>query len=328
VHDWEKYSRQKMLSDTDLDIARSLSTEEPSLTPFIVSLVSLGLEPLALLSAFNKARRIKALANSGEDTATLVGELNQINAKGRKTLEEALDELEAEQQTTKVAKRAGPKIPKIKDTAFGWLDRADARKQVMKGLSAIKGDMPERWDMVKAALRQTDRDVNRQLLGLVDQHMAALRDVDAWADVLADAWEIAAKMRNPNLRTALLKLAKQRGIKKFVKPREVLEGGAFFEEVAITGSGIIDPALAVGKDGIKLHGELTHLIQDLVVDSKLGRGASAKFRQLLKDAEGTIERYAEGQPGVVTRFGAFANTRGANVTFLPDEVSLKTGDYV
>jgi hypothetical protein len=188
--------------------------------------------------------------------------------------------------------------------------------------------MPERWDMVKAALRQTDWDVNRQLLGLVDQHMAALRDVDAWADVLADAWEIAAKMRKPNLRTALLKLAKQRGIKKFVKPREVLEGGAFFEEVAITGSGIIDPALAVGKDGIKLHGELTHLIQDLVVDSKLGRGASAKFRQLLKDAEGTIERYAEGQPGVVTRFGAFANTRGANVTFLPDEVSLKTGDYV
>ncbi|HSC03713.1 MAG TPA: hypothetical protein VLC49_10345, partial [Solirubrobacteraceae bacterium] len=331
VHDWEKYSQQKMLSDTDLDIARSLSTEEPSLTPFIVSLVSLGLEPLALLSAFNKARRIKALANSGEDATALVNELNQITSKSGKKLEEALDELEAEQQGSKAAKSAeaaAPKIPKIKDTAFGWLDRADARKQVMKGLSAIKGDMPERWDMVKAALRQTDRDVNRQLLGLVDRHMAALRDVDAWADVLADAWEIAAKMRKPNLRTALLKLAKQRGIKKFVKLREVLEGGAFFDEVAITGKGIIDPALAVGTDGIKLHGELTHLIQDLVVDSKLGRGASAEFRQLLKDAEGTIERYVEGQPGVVTRFGAFANTLGANVTFLPDEVSMKTGDYV
>jgi hypothetical protein len=328
VHDWEQYSRQKMLSDTDLDIARSLSTEEPSLTPFIVSLVSLGLEPLALLSAFNKARRIKALANSGEDTTALVNELNQISTKTRKELDEVLDELEAEQQTTKVAKRAAPKIPKIKDTAFGWLDRADARKQAIKGLSAIRGDMPERWDMLKAALRQTDRDVNRQLLGLVDRHMAALRDVDAWADVLADAWEIAAKMRKPSLRTALLKLAKQRGIKKFVKVRQVLEGGAFFEEVAISGKGIIDPALAVGTDGIKLHGELTHLIQDLVVDSKLGRGASANFRRLLKDAEGTIERYLPGQPGVVTRFGAFANTRNANVTFLPDELSVKTGDYV
>jgi hypothetical protein len=329
VHEWEKYSQQKMLSDTDLDIARSLSTEEPSLTPFIVSLVALGLEPLALLSAFNKARRIKALANSGDDTAALVGELNQINMKSRKTLDEALDELEAEQQGSKAAKAAAPKIPKIKDTAFGWLDRADARKQAIKGLSAIRGDMPERWDMVKAALRQGDRDVNRQLLGLVDRHMAALRDVDAWSDVLADAWEIAAKMRKPNLRTALLKLAKQRGIKKFVKVRGVLEGGAFFDEVAISGKGIIDPALAVGADdGIKLHGELTHLLQDLVVDSKLGRGASAKFRQLLKDAEGTIERYVPGQQGVVTRFGAFANTPNANFTFLPDELSMKTGDYV
>jgi hypothetical protein len=159
--------------------------------------------------------------------------------------------------------------------------------------------------------------------------MAALRDVDAWADVLADAWEIAAKMRKPNLRTALLKLAKQRGIKKFVKVREVLEGGAFFDEVAITGKGIIDPKLAVGADdGVKLHGELTHLLQDLVVDSKLGRGASAKFRQLLKHAEGEITRFVPGQRDVVTQFGALANTRGANVTFLPDEVSMKTGDYV
>src|SRR6185437_2689132 len=167
-----------------------------------------------------------------------VNELNQITSNSGKKLEEALDELEAEQQGTKAAKSAeaaAPKIPKIKDTAFGWLDRADARKQVMKGLSAIKGDMPERWDMVKAALRQGDRDVNRQLLGLVDKHMAALRDVDAWADVMADAWRIAAKMRKPNLRAAVLKLAKQRGIKKFVKVREVLAGGAFFDEVAITG---------------------------------------------------------------------------------------------
>jgi hypothetical protein len=81
-------------------------------------------------------------------------------------------------------------------------------------------------------------------------------------------------------------------------------------------------------DGMKLHGELTHLIQDLVVDSKLGRGKSAEFRDLLKRAEGTVERYVEGQPGVVTRFGAFANTRGANVTFLDDEISMRTGDYV
>ncbi len=76
VHEWEVYSKQKMLSDTDLDIAHSLATEEPSLTPFIISLVSLGLEPIALAGAFSKLRKLKALSNAGEDTDALVKELN------------------------------------------------------------------------------------------------------------------------------------------------------------------------------------------------------------------------------------------------------------
>jgi hypothetical protein len=327
VHDWEKYSQQKMLSDTDLDIARSLSSEEPSLTPFIVSLISLGLEPLALLSAFNKARRIKALANSGEDTTAIVNELNQISTKSGKKLDEVLDELEAEQQTTKAAKAAGPKIPKIKDTAFGFLDKADARAGALRRLSAMRGEMPKRWDMLKAALQQTDGEVNRRLLGLVDRQMAALRDADAWAEVIADTWEIAARMRKPNFRKALLKLASKRGLKT-VKVPGVMKGTSFFDEFVVSGKGLIDPGLAVGD--IQLHGELTHLMQDLVVDSKLGAGASASFRKLLKDAEGTIWRFVPGRPGVVTRFGAYDGyvNRAYNATFLPNENVMKTGDYV
>ncbi|HKO27057.1 MAG TPA: hypothetical protein VJU80_06330 [Solirubrobacteraceae bacterium] len=327
VHDWEKYSQQKMLSDTDLDIARSLSSEEPSLTPFIVSLISLGLEPLALLSAFNKARRIKALANSGEDTTAIVNELNQIGTKSGKKLDEVLDELEAEQQTTKAVKAAGPKIPKIKDTAFGFLDRADARAGALRRLSAMRGEMPKRWDMLKAALQQTDGEVNRRLLGLVDRQMAALRDADAWAEVIADTWEIAARMRKPNFRKALLKLASKRGLKT-VKVPGVMKGTSFFDEFVVSGKGLIDPGLAVGD--IQLHGELTHLMQDLVVDSKLGAGASASFRKLLKDAEGTIWRFVPGRPGVVTRFGAYDGyvNRAYNATFLPNENVMKTGDYV
>jgi hypothetical protein len=329
VHDWEQYTKQKMLSDTDLDIARSLSTEEPSLTPFIVSLVSLGLEPLALLGAFNKARRIKALANAGEDTTALVNELNQIGKKGGKKLEEALDELEAEQQTTKMAKpKAAPKIPKIKDTAFGFLDRSDARAGALKALSTVRRDMPERWDMLKAALRENDGEVNGELLGLVDRHMEALRDTEAWADVIADAWVIAARMRKPSLRSALLKLAKQRGIKT-MKVRSVMTGERFFKKVVVSGKGVIDPALGVGVEDA-LHGELTHLIQDLVIDSKLGRGTSAKFRQLLEHAEGDIQRFVPGRPGVLTKYGAYDGTKraSANVTFLKDETSMPTGDYV
>lgn len=330
VHEWEQYSKQKMLSDTDLDIARSLSTQEPSLTPFIVSLVSLGLEPLTLLSAFNKARRIKALANSGEDASALVNDLNQIKPKSGKTLEEALDELEAEQQEARAtgkARRIPVAAPVIDNLVLGFASKAEARAAALRRFSAIRGEMPERWDMVKAALRETDGDTNRVLLGLVDRHMAALRDAEAWADVVADAWEIAAGMPKPSLRKAVLQLAIKRGIKKMVKVSRVMKGDKFFDEVVVTGLGIVDPKLGVGV-GPQLHGELTHLIQDLVVDSKLGVGESAKFRDLLGKAEGTIERFLPGRPNVRSKFGAFANNKKANITFLPDENSIRTGDYV
>jgi hypothetical protein len=317
VHDWEQYSRQKILSDTDLDIARSLSSEEPSLTPFVVSLVSLGLEPLALLSAFNKARRLKTLAKSGKGTGSLVDELNAIGAKrGKPRLgADLLEDL------------AGAAAPVIENLVLGYGSRAEVRAALLRRFAAITGEMPERWDMVKAALRETEGDVNQELLRLVDRHMAILRDPEAWADVIADAWVLAAGMRKPSLRKALLQLAMKRGIKKMVKVRSVMEGGTFFEEVVVPGEGIVDPKLAVGV-GNSLHGELSHLIQDLVVDSRLGEGASAAFRGALKHAEGTIERFITGRPGVVSRFGAYASSPTANITFLPDENSMRTGDYV
>lgn len=188
--------------------------------------------------------------------------------------------------------------------------------------------MPERWDMLKAALRENEGEVNRELLGLVDRQMEALRDTEAWADVIADAWVIAARMRKPSLRSALLKLAKQRGIKT-IKVRSVMTGERFFKKVVVSGKGVIDPALGVGVEDA-LHGELTHLVQDLVVDSKLGRGASAKFRQLLEHAEGEIPRFVPGKPGVLTKYGAYDGTKraSANVTFLKGETAMPTGDYV
>lgn len=348
VHEWEVYKRQKMLSDTDLDIAHSLATEEPSLTPFIVSLVSLGLEPLVLLSALNKARKLKALSDIGDDTSAVVKELNQIGEKaGKRGLgEEALDDIEGvEEEGTQTGKgskaakgsKVAPGIPKIKDTALGFLNKADAREAAIRRFAAIRGQLPERWDMVRAALKEKDVPINQEIAGLLDKYMTALRDTDAWGDVMADAWEIAARMRRPNLRTALVKLAKKRGMKLITVPK-VETGAKFFDEVVVSGRGIIDPALATEdildpalvKEAQVFHGELTHLIQDLVVDQKLGAGASARFRKLLGQAEGTVERYVPGRSGVKTKFGAFDGEVDPryNVTFLPGENSMKTGDYV
>ena len=44
VQIYERRERQKTLVDTDLDRARSLSDEEPSMTGFAMTLVSIGLE--------------------------------------------------------------------------------------------------------------------------------------------------------------------------------------------------------------------------------------------------------------------------------------------
>jgi hypothetical protein len=347
VHEWEVYSRQKVLSDTDLDIAHALATEEPSLTPFIVSLVSLGLEPIVLVSALNKARKLKALSDVGDDTSALVNELNQIGKKaGKPDLgKEALSDIEDVEEGATAAKaakgsKAASKVPKIKDTAFGWLDKADARRAAFKQFTAVNRNLPERWDMVKAALREHDGPFNREILGLVDKQMGALRDAEAWSDVMADAWEIAARMRKPDLRRALIKLAKKRGI-KFITVKKVERGSKFFDEAVASGRGIIDPALATNLDPALLqgeevlHGELIHLIQDLVVDHKLGAGTSARFRQLLGKAEGTIEKFVAGRPDVRTKFGVFDalnpnNPRRGlyNVTFLDGEDAMKTGDYV
>ena len=80
--EWDKYSTQKTLVNTDLDLARSLSTEEPSLTGFALSLVNLGFEMIPLVGAFNKARKLKALVHAGEEASDVaqltVGELNAL----------------------------------------------------------------------------------------------------------------------------------------------------------------------------------------------------------------------------------------------------------
>ncbi len=81
VKEYEHYDEQKVLIDTDLDRARSLSQEEPSLTGFAMALVSLGLEGLPLIHAFKVAldlKRLKAAGGEGEKVKRLVDELNKI----------------------------------------------------------------------------------------------------------------------------------------------------------------------------------------------------------------------------------------------------------
>ena len=81
--EWEKYKTLKTLSNTNLDLARSLATEEPSLAGFAISLVELGLQGLPLLHALKKARELKNLVGAGEDTVAVVADLKRIGKEAK-----------------------------------------------------------------------------------------------------------------------------------------------------------------------------------------------------------------------------------------------------
>ena len=128
-------------------------------------------------------------------------------------------------------------------------------------------------------------------------------------------------MPKPDMRMALMKLIKQRLGEPLEIPGE-LPGSVFFDDYVVTGRPLLDTPL---RD--QLHGDLIHMLQDLVIDEALGAGASARFRKLLGEAEGDVLRFIEGKPGTLSRFGAHRGAK-ANATFLEDELKMRTRDYV
>jgi hypothetical protein len=83
VKEYQHYDEQKVLIDTDLDRARALSQEEPSLTAFAMALVSLGLEGLPLIHAFKAALEIKRLSAAGGDAKKVRRLVDELNALGK-----------------------------------------------------------------------------------------------------------------------------------------------------------------------------------------------------------------------------------------------------
>ena len=116
VEDWEDYQQKKMLSNTALDRAKALSTEEPSLLPFAVDLISLGLDGLPLIKAFHGITELNKLVRAGDEIEQakelerLRRELDAIGAgRGKPHLgEDVLDDL----QNTK--RSAHPKPPPVR----------------------------------------------------------------------------------------------------------------------------------------------------------------------------------------------------------------------
>jgi hypothetical protein len=366
------YEEQKALYDTDLDRARALSDEEPSLTGFAVALVGIGIDALSLALAFRAAVKLRRLAMAGEQDGPrvrrLVDELNKTGKpKGRPDLgDEALNDAKAaagggaktrkppEGDTStpqpdaagggaggdkdkpppdwdnditedipvqKHATKLSTGLAKINAFASHEEVRFAVAQALVKDLKFGMSNamLPEEWPLVIKALRATPGPHNAKILEVLPSVMACLRDPELYAEVMADAWQIA-KNAGTDINAALKEMASAGKLPVRTIPRDtgIMKSKEFFETVATKPETWVDEPLFFDD-----HGEMSHLIQDLVVDRGLKRAGvnmrSGDFRQMLGQAEGHVME-AEGY---ATKL---------NTTFRHNakefETDMRTGDYV
>jgi hypothetical protein len=301
---WQEYDVHKTLSNTDLDLARSLSTEEPSMTGFAVSLVSLGLEAIPLVHAFNTARRIKALMNEGKDVEALVNELNRIGenspAKVKNLGKEAEEEAAAanreaarghahdpvpkplkpvEPAAEPSALRPPPRDPELVNGVAG-VSYTDAKKvqddiaaelkQHVHGTVAKNPDMAWVMEMLAEA---PDTSTNWDLLKILNPYYATVRDPDKVGEFAAFLYQRAAG-RQITLRRALQDYVTGGGNPITIK---TLKRSVLLEEAPFIDAGFLpgDP-----------HGRFTHMFQEGLIDFVHGRGEGRRLRHLIAHATG------------------------------------------
>jgi hypothetical protein len=293
---WREYDINSSLANTDLDLARSLSTVEPSLTGFAVSLVSLGIEAIPLIHAFNTARKIKALINEGKNVDHLVSELNRLGeaspAKVKGLGEEARAEAEAaNRQAAKAVAVAPeppveapaplkppPRDPTLHENVPG-VTYTDARQlqedlaaelgQHLHGTTDMNPDMA--WVMEHIA-EAPDTSTNWQLLKVLKPYYATTRDPEKAAAFAAFLYRTAAQ-RRITVRRALVEY-----VSGAMTPIKIEELG---RKELLKDVPFIDLGFARDK-----HGAYTHMFQEGLIDFVHGRGEGQRLRHLIARATG------------------------------------------
>ena len=195
--------------------------------------------------------------------------------------------------------------------------RAKFVKVVTEKLRTENRGRPPGWERVIEALKANPGPNNTAIMAKIGKVMDALQNPRLYAEVLGEAWDLVKAGKAADINDALKRMAEKTGLKvnqipetKRYRPDE------FFAQIVAEMAYWVDNPLA--KD---LHGAMTHLLQDLVVNKALGGPhESAEFRQLLGKAEGTVD---------ATQFAQLPDgTPLPNTVFVQGEARMRTGDYV
>lgn len=287
VEDWETYKKQKLLVNTALDRAQALSNQEPSLVPFAIDLISLGLDGAPLVKAFGEGVALRNLIRAGEDVKNsakvkkVVDELNEIGkAKGDAKLgEKALSDVQAAEGEGAAAAKLRPPP----GSSFASVDelRAAVRSQIRSGaidLTKPNPEWTELWDKVDPVKWVEDypSKANKLVQARAPEVWKLARDPQVLEDAMAELWETAARDGISEQEALLRYFGGPEGMPEILDqdPKKFLE--AMKEDKPMIDKVFTGPG----------HGAYTHVFQEYAVARKIGRDAAREFRQAIANATG------------------------------------------
>jgi len=325
---YEKYEKQKLLVNTDLDLARALSNEEPSLRGFAITLVSAGLEGFALFRLWRKAVELRKLAierqslrEAIDDFKAIMNEQKRQAAETDKFLKEVLRGTPAEQPAVKAGEpkkpakdpqeekaapheRLKPSPPKApagikkvtseKAADLGYRDAEHVRAVVTDRLSRLKigmdpASLPKEYLDMLAVLKAGTSLPEKEILKHIDKIMGALRNPKLYGDVMADAYQIA--LPNRTIEEGLMILARKEGltIKAVEQKAGILEGGKFFDEYASKPVSIYDLPFK-GPPNAPMPGGYHGSVMHIVQDLVINRARVGRTSYAFRETLNKIDR--------------------------------------
>jgi len=308
VEDWESYKQKKMLTNTALDRAKALATEDPSLLPFAVDLVSLGLDGLPLIKAFHAISELNRLVQARREieeaarVKQLLEELDAIGAgkKDPRLGQQTLRDLERNSHPKPPARQGTPYEP-APPGRWVWHKPPGGHYETVEALG-------EAVDAPLRALTHGTAEVNSEWSDLAKVDWAKLAKHDPTkAKLWADTQKIFAARRDPDrIKKVMLRVYREAG-HEGVTPQAWLElhnGGAsgmpaliddgLEPEVFRDALGHEKPAIdfPLAKTG---HGAYVHMFDELLVEDVLGsREAARAYRQSIARAKGPARVVARG----------------------------------